>query len=140
VWSALVVCCTALCWMSSHERGVVVLYVLSSFFLESSTEQIRSQMDVMWTYVPEDRVYYTSPRLNFGLVLLKAHPLSVKILEKSWLKYTQVPLARRKNVAIDQNIFGGMVGQARWKWGYNWSYFDIGYDLGKGAVTCIIIY
>jgi len=102
-----------------------------SFFAESSQEQIRSQMDVMWTYVPTHKVYYTSPRLNFGLVLLKPHPLSVKILEKSWIRYDKVPIARRQNVAIDQNIFGGLVGQAKWKWNYNWSYFDIGYELGK---------
>ena len=81
-------------------------------FFRNETELIRTQMDVMWIYTPTTGVWYTTPRLNFGLVIIKADPLCARMLSKSWDRYQLVPANRRKNVAIDQNIFGSIVGWA----------------------------
>ena len=71
----------------------------------------------MWTYVPAYKVWYTSPRPNFGLFIIKSHELNDRVLSRSWVKYDGVPLNRRMNVAVDQNIVGGNMGWARYRFG-----------------------
>ncbi len=40
-----------------------------------------------------------------------------------------VPLERRTMVASDQNVVAGALKWARWRFGFNFSYFSIGFNL-----------
>lgn len=42
-----------------------------------------------------------------------------------------VPVAKRTTVATDQNVIGGAIKWGRWRFGYNFSYFSIGFELSK---------
>jgi len=52
----------------------------SSRFLNNSEEQIRAQMDAGVSMVKFQWTWYSFPRPNFGVFLVKSHPHSIKVL------------------------------------------------------------
>ena len=114
------------------------LLLLSGFF-ENPNEQVRSQTDI--GHVQERRNIYrnssiygswfTSPRVNFGLLIVKSHPLSVKAFKCGWQNYRKVDIVRQKKVAIDQNCLVGCMKGLRFRRQYNISIFSLGFPLDQ---------
>jgi Nucleotide-diphospho-sugar transferase len=106
-------------------------------FFESPYEQARTQTDI--GYVQEWRPqlknssiygsWYTTPRANFGLYLVKAHPLSVKSFKCGWKNYLKIDKAKQALVAIDQNCLVGCIKFQRYLNHYNFSVFSLGFLL-----------
>lgn len=111
-------------------------------FFENPYEQVRSQTDI--GHVQERRkiyrntslygTWFTSPRINFGLLVVKAHPLSVKAFKCGWRKYQKVDIVRQEKVAIDQNCLVGCMKWLRFRWQYNISIFSLGFPLDQDPI------
>ena len=114
------------------------LLLLNGFF-ENPYEQVRSQTDI--GHVQERRNIYrnssiygswfTSPRINFGLLIVKSHPLSVKAFKCGWQKYQKVDIKRQEKVAIDQNCLVGCMKGLKFRRQYNMSIFSLGFPLDQ---------
>ena len=72
---------------------------------------------------------YTHPRPNFGLFLIKSHPIAVKAYQRAWWQYQKSPDYARRRVATDQNCVAVAMKWAKWRWNFNFSYFHLGYYL-----------
>jgi hypothetical protein len=124
--------------------------LLSWKFDEHSWEQMRSQMDVSssmsrptpaaTTEAKQSHLkgrgrgaWYTHPRPNFGLLLVKGtHPLSAMLFKRAWRLYRQKADASvRARVATDQNYLVNAVKWANWRGDYNFSFFSLGYALDR---------
>ena len=53
--------------------------------------------------------------------------MSIKLFQRAWKEYSKIK--DKDKVAADQSVIVGCVKWARWRWGYNFSYFDLGYML-----------
>jgi len=99
-------------------------------FFENENEQIRAQMDVGTGTDKKTNTWMTSPRPNFGVFLVKSHPLTIKVFENAYNKYyIKSTEDNKKRVATDQNSIKNSITHAVWRWGFNFSYFSIGFDL-----------
>lgn len=99
-------------------------------FFENENEQIRAQMDVGTGTDKKTNTWMTSPRPNFGVFLVKSHPLTIKVFENAYHKYyIKSTEENKKRVATDQNSIKNSITHAVWRWGFNFSYFSIGFDL-----------
>ena len=120
-------------------------------FLENPYEHVRAQMDMGFsTNQSANHAWYSHPRPNFGLFLIKAHPHSSKVFSQAWRNYLKIDENQRKikeeakrtgvkpnknrivdktHVAVDQNTIVGALKWARWRFDYNFSYFYLGFML-----------
>ena len=98
-------------------------------FLENPLEQMRAQMDLGFVTDKPSNTAMTTPRPNFGLFLVKAHPYSVKAFARAWRDYQKAPQRKLNLVATDQNAIVNAMKWARWRWDYNFSYFHLGFML-----------
>lgn len=103
--------------------------ILFQNFLDNPLEQVRAQMDVGSSTEKKTKTWYTHPRPNFGVFIIKSHPYSVKAFQNAWKNYLKSTSDNKKRVATDQNAVVGALKWARWRWNYNFSYFYIGYHL-----------
>jgi hypothetical protein len=107
-------------------------WLLFDGFLENPYEQVRAQMDVgSCMNKSAGMTWFTQPLTNFGVFLVKSHPYSIKAFKQANKEYRRVPMSKRMTVATDQNVVSGAIKWARWRFGYNFSYFSIGFDLCK---------
>lgn len=86
-------------------------------------------MDLQTSTNKSSNTQYAYPSPNFGLFLIKAHPYSVKLMQRAWKAYGKASEINKQRVATDQNAMVGALKWARWRWGYNFSYFAVGYLL-----------
>lgn len=106
-------------------------------FFENPFEQVRTQTDIghvqewrpKFKGTPLYGTWFTTPRANFGLYLVKAHPLSIKSFKCGWKNYLKVDQTRQKLVAIDQNALVGCIKFQRYMNKYNFSIFSLGFLL-----------
>ena len=104
--------------------------LLTQDFFENNHEQLRSQMDVGYSHRKDEaHTQYTHPRPNFGCFLVKSHVMAVMAFRRAWNTYASVPIHKKRNVAIDQNVISVALKWARWRWGMNFSYFSLGFEL-----------
>ena len=71
--------------------------------------------------------WMTFPRSNFGLFIVKGHPLSARIFSRGWKKYLAMPEKNKKVVAKDQSIIHEAMRVERRISRYNYSYFFPGF-------------
>jgi len=100
-------------------------------FLADPLEQVRSQMDVGYSQHRTQHYWYTHPRPNFGLFIVKADTWSIKLFQRAWRLYMESTEEKRMKVATDQNYMANAIKWARWRMGFNFSYFDLGYNLDQ---------
>lgn len=106
-------------------------------FFENPLEQVRSQTDIghiqerrkKFEGTPVFGTWFTTPRSNFGLYLVKAHKLSTKTFKCAWKAYNKVDTKRQELVAIDQNSLVGCIKFQRYSNQYNFSIFSLGFLL-----------
>lgn len=72
---------------------------------------------------------FTTPRPNFGVFLVKSHPQSIKAFQKAWKEYGKSTAFNKQRVATDQNAIVNAMKWARWRWGTNFSYYYLGFNL-----------
>ena len=53
--------------------------------------------------MPHHFFEYTWPSPNFGCFLIKAHPHSVKLMQRAWREYQKAVPSNKARVATDQN-------------------------------------
>jgi hypothetical protein len=78
-------------------------------------------MDVGYSHHKVSKKEFSHPRPNFGLLIVKAHILSVKVFERAWNIYQKAPESKKRMVATDQNTIAVSMKWARWRWTYNFS-------------------
>ena len=103
--------------------------LLVNGFFENPEEQVRTQMDVGYSQDKNGKWWFTHPRPNFGLFLVKPHPWSIKIFQRAWRLYQGSEVDKRRRVATDQNYLANAIKWARWRADFNFSYFDVGFEL-----------
>jgi hypothetical protein len=90
--------------------------------------QVICQMDIGWAMdSKKGMTWMTFPRSNFGLFIVKAHPLSVRIFARAWQRYLRMPEKNKKVVAKDQSHVHESMRVERRISGYNYSYFFPGF-------------
>lgn len=90
--------------------------------------QVICQMDIGWAMdLKKGMTWMTFPRSNFGLFMVKAHPISVRIFARAWQRYLAMPEKNKKVVAKDQSIIHEVMRVHRRIAGYNYSYFFPGF-------------
>jgi len=103
--------------------------LLTEGFFENPLEQVRTQMDVGYSQHKTMHYWYTHPRPNFGLFIVKPTEWSIKLFARAWRLYKNSDQSVRQRVATDQNYLANAIKWARWRSDFNFSYFDIGHPL-----------
>jgi hypothetical protein len=105
---------------------------LMAGFLDNETEHIRCQMDLVYSMNKDrdgDLYWFSHPGPNFGLFLVKASEITVKVFKEAWTKYQKVPFVKKNRVAVDQNVMNGALSAMQWRMRKQFvSYFFIGTD------------
>jgi len=97
-------------------------------FLEHSDVQVRTQMDIGWAMDKhQGMTWFTFPRANFGLFLVKGCPLSALLFHRAWNKYAKLPPEHKRTVAKDQSVIQGQLSFGKWRYDLNFSYFYPGF-------------
>jgi len=93
------------------------ILLLACRFFEDPLEQIRAQMDVnSCMNKSAGNTWFTQPLTNFGLFIVKSHPFSIKAFRQASKQYKRIPLLKKTTVATDQNVVGGAIKWARWRY------------------------
>jgi hypothetical protein len=98
-------------------------------FLGDKYEHVRAQMDYTDYKNKTSSTQYNAPRPNFGVYLIKSHPIAIKAFGRAYKEYKKARPEKKEQVATDQNAMISAIKWARWLHDFNFSYYHAGWML-----------